>query len=212
MGMKDRGLRIMRGWIGALVCTCLAAASHTLADGIAPPVVIVGLVLAISGAICTALAGTNFSLLRTTLAVLLSQGLYHSVFGLFGHHAATGQLRETGAHAGHGSHTLVLAVEQSVSSPADVVSPDAYLMPVSHLLAAVLTIAALRKGELATRSLLDSIMLYRPRALLLSLRWQPPVLMSLPIVAAPARFVLVDVLLPTLRRRGPPAVPAFAYC
>src|SRR4051812_43398768 len=64
-GMKDRGLRILRGWIGALICTCLAAASHTAVDGIMPPPAILGLLLCISAVICTSLASGKISLLRT---------------------------------------------------------------------------------------------------------------------------------------------------
>lgn len=208
--MKDHGLRIVRGWIGALICTCLAAASHTLADGMVPPLVIVGLVLAISGVICTALASTNFSLIRTTLAVLLSQGIYHSVFGLFGHQTASGHLRETGTHAGHGVPELILNIEPTLASSPVLEAPQAYLMPLTHVLAAILTIAALRKGELAAHSLLDSILLNVPRNILLASTWQPPARRRSPVIESPAVLVRSDVLLPALRRRGPPVVPVFA--
>ncbi|GAA1497174.1 hypothetical protein [Paeniglutamicibacter kerguelensis] len=209
--MEDRGLRFVRGWIGALVCTCLAVASHTIADGMTPPLAIVGLVLAVSGAVCTALASTNFSLARTTLAVVLSQGLYHAVFGLFGHQSATGHLQESGTHAGHGAHSIVLSVGQ-VLPPSAVAEPSlGYLMPISHLLAAVLTIAALRKGELAARSLVDSILLYVPRRILSYRAWQPLVDPRSRAVSSPMPVARLDVLLPALRRRGPPGGSAFAY-
>lgn len=210
--MEDRGLRIVRGWIGALVCTCLAVASHTVADGMLPPLAIVGLVLAVSGAVCTALASTNFSLVRTMLAVVMSQGLYHAVFGLFGHQSATGHLQESGTHPGHAAQSMVLNVEQVLSSNSVAESPLGYLMPVSHLLAAVLTIAALRKGELAVRSLVDSILLYVPRRILSAPAWQPLVALRSRVVSSPTPMARLDVLLPALRRRGPPAGPAFAYC
>ena len=210
--MEDRGLRIVRGWIGALVCTCLAVASHTVADGMLPPLAIVGLVLAISGAVCTALASTNFSLVRTTIAVVLSQGLYHAVFGLFGHQSATGHLQETGTLSGHGAHSMVLGIEQALPPIAAAESPLGYLMPVSHLLAALLTIAALRKGELAVRSLVDSILLYVPRCILFSRAWQPLVALRSRVASSPRPMARLDVLLPALRRRGPPVGPAFAYC
>ncbi|MFJ6418023.1 hypothetical protein [Paeniglutamicibacter sp. NPDC091659] len=210
--MEDHGLRIVRGWIGALVCTCLAVASHTIADGMMPPLAIVGLVLAVSGAVCTALASTNFSLIRTTIAVVLSQGLYHAVFGLFGHQSATGNLHETGTLPGHGSHSTVLSVEQVLQPNAVAESPLGYLMPVAHLLAALLTVAALRKGELAVRSMVDSILLYVPRRILSSRAWQPLVAKRSRVVSSPMPVARLDVLLPALRRRGPPVGPAFAYC
>ena len=78
--MKNHGQRILRGWIGALLCTCLAAASHTLIDGDLPPLPILALLLCIGAVICTALASSRISLLRTALAVLLSQGAYHGAF------------------------------------------------------------------------------------------------------------------------------------
>ncbi|MGL3807058.1 hypothetical protein ACSYDW_13270 [Paeniglutamicibacter sp. R2-26] len=208
--MEDRGLRIVRGWIGALVCTCLAVASHTVADGMMPPLAIVGLVLAVSGAVCTALASTNFSLARTTIAVVLSQGLYHGVFGLFGHGAATGHLQATGATPGHGDHVTALSVEQVLPANAGAESPLASLMLLSHLLAALLTIAALRKGELAIRSLVDSILLYVPRRILLARSWRPAVAPPSTVVLSPLPLARLDVLLPALRRRGPPVGPAFA--
>ena len=208
--MEDRGLRIARGWIGALVCTCLAVASHTIADGMMPPLAIVGLVLAVSGAVCTALASTNFSLARTTIAVVLSQGLYHGVFGLFGHGAATGHLQANGAAPGHGDHVTSLSVEQVLPANAGAESPLASLMLLSHLLAALLTIAALRKGELAIRSLVESILLYVPRRILLARNWQPAVPPRSTVVLSPIPLARLDVLLPALRRRGPPVGPAFA--
>lgn len=208
--MKDHGLRIMRGWIGAFICTCLAAASHSFADGATPPWVILGLVLAISGVICTALAASKFSLLRTSLAVLLSQGLYHLVFGLFGHHASTGQLTSIGGTGVHANHTMALSVESSGATGVVIDSASDSLMTASHLVAAVLTIAALRKGELAAAAFLDSILFHVPRRLLWGRNWQPLVLRSIPVSAIPMRFTRLDVLFPALRRRGPPKYPAFA--
>ncbi|PQZ96395.1 hypothetical protein CQ018_03840 [Arthrobacter sp. MYb227] len=208
--MKDHGLRIMRGWIGALICTCLAAASHTLADGVAPPLVIVGLVLAISGVICTALAAATFSLLRTALAVLLSQGLYHLVFGLFGHHASGGHVRSIGGTGVHANHTMALSIEPSLGLSPDLGASDGHLMVASHLVAAVLTIATLRKGELAAATLLDSILLCIPRRILYARIWQPSSPRSTPVPASPAGIIRFDFLFPALRRRGPPVILAIA--
>lgn len=208
--MKDHGLRIVRGWIGALICTCLAAASHTLADGIAPPLVIVGLVLAISGVICTALAAAKFSLLRTTLAVLMSQGLYHLVFGLFGHHGSGGHLTAIGGTGVHANHTMALSVDPSLSASPALGTSAEQLMLASHLVAAVLTIAMLRKGEQAAATLLESILLCIPHLILFARSWQPSSPRSTPVPTSPAGIIRFDVLLPALRRRGPPVALAIA--
>lgn len=208
--MKDHGLRIVRGWIGALICTCLAAASHTLADGIAPPLVIVGLVLAISGVICTALAAAKFSLLRTTLAVLMSQGLYHLVFGLFGHQVSAGHMTSIGGTGVHANHTVALSIEPSLSVSPALGSSAESIMLASHLVAAVLTIAMLRKGELAAATLLDSILLCIPRLILFARSWQPNSPRSTPIPDSPAGIIRFDILFSALRRRGPPVIIAIA--
>lgn len=208
--MKGHGLRFVRGWISAFICTCLAAASHTLADGMAPPLVIVGLVLAVSGAICTALAAAKFSLLRTTLAVLMSQGLYHLVFGLFGHHGSGGQLTSIGGTGVHANHTMALSIEPSLSASPALGAWAGQLMLASHLVAAVLTIAMLRKGELAAATLLDSILLCIPRLILFARSRQPSSPRSVPVPTLPAGTIRFDILLPALRRRGPPVSLAIA--
>lgn len=205
--MKDHGLRIMRGWIGALLCTSLAAASHTLADGTTPPPAIVGLMLAISAAICTALASTKISLLRTTLAVVLSQGLYHMVFGLFGHHQGTGLAAGAESRGGHANHVMSLAIDTETGVVA--ASANSGLMAASHLGAAILTVFALRKGELAVRSLVETITLCLPIRMLFTRSIQLPVSLGPRIFARPHVPAPQDVLLPALRRRGPPRTAAF---
>lgn len=208
--MKNHGQRIVRGWIGALVCTSLAAASHTLIDGDLPPLPILGLLLCIGAAICTALAGSRISLPRTALAVMLSQGAYHGAFALFGHqHRASGLLNEDPSLAGHAAHTLTLSVDTSVAAAAD---PSAsWLMPLAHVLAAAVTVVALRRGEVAVRAFADVVSLYVPR-LILFIRSLPSVRGKQPLLGVPFRsLVLRDVLRPALHRRGPPRGPAFAF-
>ncbi len=210
--MKNHGLRIVRGWIGALLCTCLAAASHTLVDGGLPPLPVLGLLLCIGAVICTALASSRNSLLRTSLAVLLSQGAYHSAFALFGHqHRASGLLTENASLAGHAAHTLKLNLDPSVAAAATAGAPASWLMPLAHLLAAAVTVVALRRGEIAVRAFAEVISLYVPR-LILFVRGLQPTRGKQPLLGVAYRMlVLRDVLRPALHRRGPPRGPAFTY-
>lgn len=209
--MKDHGLRIVRGWIGALVCTGLAAASHALADGQLPPLPILGLLLCVSAVVCTALAANKISLLRTSLAVGISQGIYHGAFALFGHsHQASGLVREGGVHTGHPSHVVSLSVEPPLAAVASDLHSSS-LMAVAHLGAALLTIAVLRKGEIAARSFADAILLHIPRLILCVRSFQAARGKHALLDVAYNSLVLRDVLRPALRRRGPPVGPAFAF-
>ncbi|WP_139194649.1 hypothetical protein [Arthrobacter sp. UCD-GKA] len=208
--MKDHGLRILRGWIGALICTCLAAASHTAVDGVMPPLAVIGLLLCISAVICTALASGKTSLMRTGLAVLLSQGAYHGAFGLFGHQhqGAAGLILESGAHAGHG---LELGIGPTVAAATAAESPAGWLMTVAHVAAAIVTITAMRRGEIAARTFAQAISLYVPR-LILFVRGLQATRGIQPLLGVAYRvLVLRDVLRPALHRRGPPRGPAFAH-
>lgn len=209
--MKDHGLRIVRGWIGALVCTGLAAASHALADGQLPPLPILGLLLCLSAVVCTALATNKISVLRTSLAVAMSQGIYHSAFALFGHnHQSSAMAGGGGIHAGHAAHGITLGLDFPVAAAAATDVHGSGLMATAHLAAALLTIMALRKGETAVRAIADAIFLYVPR-LILFVRAIQAVRGKQPLLDVAYRsLVLRDVLRPALRRRGPPVGPAFA--
>ena len=209
--MEHRSQRILRGWLGALTATSLAAASHGLADGSLPPLPVLALILAVSGVICTALAGRRLSLMRTSAGVLLSQGAYHLLFGLGAHqHTAVGRLTETVSH--HGSQTSIVWTAAAGMPPQDALFPDGGVpgapMLAAHLAAALLTIAVLRKGGLAARATAEALLLATTVAIL---RWKP-----LPAVVRLARPAIcqvpglpdLGVPLLALRHRGPPACPA----
>lgn len=210
--MKNQGLRILRGWSGALLCTCLAAASHTLVDGALPPLPILGLLLCISAVICTALSSNGISLLRTALAVALSQGAYHGAFALFGHrHQPSGLLHESTGLAGHAAHEMDLVVFPSLASAGTGDASNTWLMPVAHVVAALLTIAALRRGEMAVRAFAEAVSLCVSRRILF-IGGLPSVGGKQPLLGVAYQCpVLRDVLRPALHRRGPPVGPAFAF-
>ncbi|MEC5193362.1 MULTISPECIES: hypothetical protein [unclassified Arthrobacter] len=199
--MTARGLRLVRGWIGAVVATSIAAGSHFLAGGNAPELPLLLLALALSGLTCTALTGRGLSLWRLSAGVTLSQGLFHWLFsGAAAPHASSAL---AGGHHAHSS-----ALEPSgtlLSSAADHASP---LMWLGHAVAAVLTVAILRHGELAVAQLVQAIRL-RVTAFL-------PLLLPLPVRPAPAALPANRPVMPlhnlgapllVTRYRGPPLLP-----
>jgi hypothetical protein len=199
--MTARGLRLARGWIGAVVATSIAAGSHFLAGGNAPEPPLILLALALSGLACTALTGRGLSLWRLSAGVVLSQGLFHWLFS--GAAAPHGSTAPAGGHLAH-SPGLEPA-GRILSSVADHASP---LMWLGHAVAALLTVAFLRHGEVAVVRLVHAVRL-RVTAFL-------PLLLPLPVRPAPAALPANRPVRPlrnlgapllVMRHRGPPLLP-----
>lgn len=236
--------RLVRGWIAALVATVLAAGSHTVAgvldassmagaaDGpaaahAAPPVAVLVLTLALSGLVCTGLAGQVLSWWRLLGAVGASQLLYHGAYTLSSGHAGTdssGAAALVDPHAHHrlgspalsestltvasGSASGMESAGGAASGLAETLSVTAHdtmsvTMLAAHVVAAVLTVAVLRAGERAVLATVAWLVLERPAALLML--WRPAV--PTPVVpAAPTvglRWQPTPVL-ECLWLRGPP--------
>ena len=143
--------RLVRGWAGALAMTALAALFHTAAEpghGF-PEVGVVAFAAVLAAPLCTALAGRALSLWRTAAAVAIAQGLFHVLYGLAaGGHAVAPAAGVDPAHLGHarpGAGAL-LAPGEALSS-----APTGHLtdlrMLAAHVIAAVLTVLVLRRGE-----------------------------------------------------------------
>ena len=200
--MTARGLRLVRGWVGAVVATSLAAGSHFLAGGNAPEPPLLLLALALSGLVCTALTGRGLSLWRLSAGVALSQSLFHWLFS--GASAPHGSIAPAGGHLAH-SPVLEPATGTILSSAADHTSP---LMWLGHAVAALLTVAILRHGEVAVVRLVRAMRL-RVTAFL-------PLLLPLPVRPAPAALPANRAVRPlrnlgapllVMRHRGPPLLP-----
>ena len=196
--MTARGLRLVRGWIGAVVATFVAAGSHILAGGDAPELPLLLLALALSGLACTALTGRGLSLWRLSAGVALSQGLFHWLFS--GAAAPHGTI---GPASGHLAHSPALEpAGRILASAADHTSPVMWL---GHAVAALLTVAFLRHGEVAVVRLVRAMRL-RVTAFL-------PLLLPLPVRPAPAALPANRPVRPlrnlgapllVMRHRGPP--------
>ncbi|MDN3497291.1 hypothetical protein QL996_15230, partial [Planococcus sp. APC 4015] len=137
--MHARHSRTLRGITAAAVATWLAAVSHTLGGGTAPDAALLLVVTALAAPLGVALAGRRLGLVRLTLTVVATQLLLHVAF------AWTAGLDPTagGTHV-HGG--ALVTGDQTTT-----LLPDLG-MTLAHVLAALVTIALLRRGERAMRS------------------------------------------------------------
>ena len=198
--MTSRWARFGRGWLTASVAVFVAALSHVAAGGSAPGWLSVGLALAFAGIASVLLAGKSLSLLRLSLSVGVSQLLLHVLFGLGGASSVT--LTST-SH--HGAVTVADAAAPHLMHATGTL-PGGWMW-LAHALAAVVTIAALYRGEKTFWALLEET-----TNRLIAVLIERPVPAPVGAVSATVRpafrrvFVPADlgVLLSSVLRRGPP--------
>ncbi|SIN86919.1 hypothetical protein [Agromyces cerinus] len=138
----NRAAQLARGSATALVALFLAAFSHGVAAGEAPGGV--GLVLAgiVALGASVALVGRRTTAVRTTLAVIVSQGAFHLLFGV-GAGASSGSFVVNGG--GHHQQTVAF-VDGGAAAPVGHVHADTAML-IGHALAAVATIVYLLAVE-----------------------------------------------------------------
>ena len=206
--MTTRWARFVRGWFVALVSTLIASVSHTVGGGAAPSALAVVVSLAFAGILCVGLAGRTLSRVRVTLAVLLSQLIFHALFSFGG---AGGSLSQDALTAGSTHNHSELAGLPWLADTASASSHGAdhagWMMWLAHAIAAVLTVAALRHGEQAFGGFVEfsgrSI-----RALIqhaVSVLPQPTAIRRAPFTAPLDVPRDLGVLLVARPHRGPPA-------
>ena len=187
--MDSRWGRVARGWTAASFATIVAAVSHTLGGG-APPTLFAMLVSAVISAMaCTLLAGRTLSLWRLGASVALSQVLFHSVFSGLG----------TPVSAAH-SHAPTM-IDAGTTHHAGG-------MWIAHIVAGVVTLAALRYAETAFWGLSATARLFIARVIAV-------VALPAPLTVERHRIAPDLAILPRatariispLRYRGPPALP-----
>ncbi|MCM6764108.1 hypothetical protein NB037_16970 [Rathayibacter sp. ZW T2_19] len=200
--MHTRWARVARGLAAAVAATVTAAASHTLAGAHAPSPAILALTTAFAAVVCVLLAGRTLSLLRLSVSVLLSQLAFHALFLTAG---GGGEVSVVGASASgahfHDGSTLELVAAGSGHAA------HSGPMTLAHLVAAVLTIAAVRRGEALFFSLGERLVrivvraVARASAVLLG-----PVGPSVAVAGTPEPRSPrpLDAVLTHLRHRGPP--------
>jgi hypothetical protein len=199
----NRATQLARGATTAAIALFLAAFSHGVAAGEAPG--LVGLVFAALVALAASVAfvGRRVTPIRVVLAVIVSQGAFHLLFGV-------------GAGGGGGlvvsgtGHHQVVTVVEGVAPVAHAAHAEIGML-VSHALAAVLTIVYLLAAEsVVWRSLAGSARRLVGR--LTGATTLAPVVISELRPAVDAALVLPRSRLfdAGLRSRGPPQLPAFA--
>jgi hypothetical protein len=137
--MNARAARTLRGVAAGTIATLIAAASHGLADGMLPGIAGLSLALAFSAIVGIVFAGRRLRLVQLTASVVLSQLAFHVLFSSM---SAGGSVIASGHHV----TALVSAPMEHASAP----------MWFAHAIAAVITIAAIRRGELALGAIVDT--------------------------------------------------------
>jgi hypothetical protein len=194
--------RIARGSSAAFIATFTALVSHVAAGGAMPAATGLIVPLLLSAAVCILLAGRRLSAVRLSVAVLISQGIFHVLFVLGADPLIVGHL--------HGAE-LTAAMSAAAASTTTTIVPTTAAMWMGHAVAAALTITALHRGESAVRSGLALVReivaasARRVRLLLGAIATRRPVRTPIP---APRRIVPRPApLLRSVRRRGPPLAP-----
>jgi hypothetical protein len=208
--MGSRGARVVRGLLASAVAIFVAALFHVAGGGAAPGVVPLVLSLAFASLASVALTARRLSLWRLTGAVSISQLLFHLLFGL-GSGTATFS-SSTGGTPGASAglvhvHPGMQLVMTSGTMPAGHVG-TAPSMWVAHIVAAAITVAALRFGEQSFWGLLHRTRMHVARVaerlvatpILLT---REPSAIPLP---QPVRMRDLGIPLGRLRHRGPPPV------
>lgn len=196
----SRAPRVVRAALAASVATFAALLSHVVAGGAVPGPLGVAVPWLLSLAVCTVLTGRRLSLLRLSIAVPLSQTLFHVLFVV-----GAGSAQPVTPHA---HHTLFeLMPEATMLAPVD---PAMWL---GHAVAAILTVALVHRGERTMAAL--AVVAANLTAWLRRRVWMPPILTGFPAPARPHPAAdAVPLLVPRLGadavdRRGPPS-PAVA--
>ncbi|TFC07212.1 hypothetical protein E3O42_00250 [Cryobacterium adonitolivorans] len=199
--MTTRWARFARGWIVAAFSTFVAALSHTVGVGAVPGLLAVVVSLAFAGIVSVALSARTLSTWRLSVAVLLSQLIFHTLFS-FG--SAGGALVTTDAATAHANHAGSVAV--SAMPPGSMSGVDhGLMMALAHVLAAVVTVVALRFGERAFWGLFSTATMALKtlvRVIVLTPIPNAPRAIAASSAALPPRDLLV--LLSSMRHRGPP--------
>lgn len=187
--VTSRQLRLLRGAAASSVATIIAAVSHTIGGGAAPhPLLVVALSVFLTPA-AALLVGKGPNLVRLSTAVLLSQSVFHVLFVALNATAAP-----TVAGAGH--HHMVI-----LDPVGETVAPDAGMLG-AHLIAGILTILLLARGEGMLRAIAGWV-----RATLRLRMPQPQADWPLPpAFAGTARVLVQTIHVDDLSRRGPPVL------
>ncbi|MBS1699600.1 MAG: hypothetical protein JST25_14500 [Actinobacteria bacterium] len=207
-----RTVRLIRGAAAASVATFMALLSHVAGGAAMPGWVGVAVPWIFSLMACTLLAGRASSLLRLTVGVAISQTLFHALFVLGT--VAPGGTADLGVsdHLHGMAPPAAMTSTPAVASTMSMMSADP-TMWCWHGIAAIVTIAALYRGERAVLRLLRLAAELRSWVRT-ALRRPVPAFAARPaprrIAHAPGTLAVprLRLFLSALGRRGPPQTTA----
>lgn len=200
--MGSRGARLTRGMLASGTAILVAALFHVAGGGSAPGLVPLALSLAFATLASVALTARRLSLWRLTLAVAVSQFLFHALFTL-----GEGGARFSDAGTAHlhaGSHLTMTVAAMPAAHTSDL-SPSMWM---THATAVLVTVIALRFGEQAFWGLLDTarVRIHRAADRLVVVPVPVAASAAMPAIAEPGRLRDLGLPLARLRHRGPPVV------
>jgi hypothetical protein len=185
-----RQQRALRAAAASGISTVVAATAHTLAGAGAPPWWLLATVTLLAWPSAVWLVGRRSSLARTAATVLVAQGLLHVAFAAVGTDSPQ-------AASGHEHTTAGAALNLAAGGHLHL---DAGMIA-AHLLAALVTVALLTRGERILRAVARGVrrLLARPGVVAAAPTPDAVPLAVAALVPATRRFLSV------LSRRGPPA-------
>lgn len=207
-----RASRVLRAAAAASVATFTALMSHIAGGGQLPNLLGIVTPLVLAWAFSTLLVGRRLSLWRLSAAVVASQFLFHSLFtlGTSGAASATGAAgaaSATGAAHAHGAASAAVTAASGAAASAGGPAITWPPMTAAHIVAAIVTIAALYGAERIVRG--ATAVITRAQEWLARL-WREPQVAPLP-APTPPRLGFVSILSVRTRAgtgprtlRGPP--------
>lgn len=202
--MTSRQLRTLRGASASGIATVVAALSHTAGGAQAPaPLIVVAMAALLTpGAIL--LVGARPRLSRLAATVLTTQAAFHLAFLALGSPVATHPAAAShAAHVAHAAHAASSQLGHPTHLATLAASQTDARMIGAHLVAALLTVAMLHRGEAVVRAIASwaSVVVRRvaPQPLLLARTRAPG--------AAPARLPrALRIVAGPRSPRGPPVL------
>ncbi|KTR93319.1 hypothetical protein NS220_12950 [Microbacterium testaceum] len=191
-----RAQRVGRGIAAAAVATFIATVSHASVGAELPPALNIALALCLAAPVCVLLAGRTASWWRLSLAVVLSQAVFHGILAL--------DLRGDGVAAAGGHHGAPAALLDATGSSHALVAHGSHSpwMWAAHAFAAVVTILALGRGEHAVRVIAQFF--HAALAVLRPFRGLTPQTDDVRTAPEPLLLTTAMTVLSVMRHRGPP--------
>lgn len=193
---------VLRGFAASAVAIFVALAGHVTAGGAMPGPLGILVPWVLSFMVCVLLAGRRLSVIRLTLSVAASQFLFHVLFVL-------GTITPTAGAAAPHVHGGPLVLPDAAGLPAAVAADGG--MWVGHVVAALLTVAALHRGErllVGLRDLAQQSIRWVRRRTAVSVFSPRPRPVAVPRLRADAVVLRGALLLSPLRGRAPPLLVA----